>query len=156
MTKKDLALTFFQQGYSCSQAVLAPFAEDFGLSRELAFKVAGGFGGGMGRMAETCGAVTGAMMVLGLKFGAVQGNDRAGKEKACERVRELMRQFKARHQTFVCRELLGCDISTERGWARAREKNVHVTQCPQYVGDAAEIVERLITEPPVPGAAQAV
>ena len=76
----DKAVACFKEGFNCSQAVLSSFDDDFGLDKDMALKLAAGFGGGMGRMAQTCGAVTGAYMVIGLKHGAITGQDKAAKE----------------------------------------------------------------------------
>ena len=89
MTHADTAAAVFSQGFACSQAVLSAYAAEHGLDKDAALKVSAGFGGGMGRMAQTCGAVTGAYMVLGLKHGAVSGQDQDAKQKTCRLVREF-------------------------------------------------------------------
>ena len=108
----ETAVSCFQQGFSCSQAILSTFGEQFGLNRDTALKLAAGFGGGMGRMAGTCGAVTGAFMILGLKYGAVSSDDMQAKELTYEKVREFAARFKERGGSLVCRELLGYDINS--------------------------------------------
>jgi C_GCAxxG_C_C family probable redox protein len=143
-TKADEAAECFNKGFSCSQAVLSAYCEQFGLEREQALRVSGAFGAGMGRMCETCGAVTGAFMVIGLKYGKVKAEDEATKEKAYALVRELAREFKARNGSIVCRELLGCDMGTPEGMKYAKEHKLHSTVCPKLVGDAADIVGRLL------------
>jgi C_GCAxxG_C_C family probable redox protein len=144
MNRVEFAVALFQKGLSCSQAVLAAYGDQFGLESELALRVAAGFGGGMGRMAGTCGAVTGAYMLIGLKHGGTSGEDRRAKEKTFEAVREFANRFRCRNGTLVCRELLGCDISTPDGFQTAKEKKLSATVCPKLVRDAAEIVEELI------------
>lgn len=143
MNRADEAARCFAQGASCSQAVLAAFSQELGLPRALAFKVAAGFGGGMGRLAETCGAVTGAIMVLGLRHGATEPADRTTKERTYAPVRELVARFKARHGSATCRKLLGVDISTEAGWQQAREQQLFATRCPEFVRTAVQILEEL-------------
>jgi C_GCAxxG_C_C family probable redox protein len=138
------AVACFDAGFSCSQAVLSSFAGDFGLDGKLALKVAAGFGGGMGRMAETCGAVTGAYMVIGLKYGVTSVRDKAAKERAYEVVRDFNARFRARNPSLVCKELLRCDISTAEGLEVAKQKGVFTTVCPKLVRDAAEILEELL------------
>jgi C_GCAxxG_C_C family probable redox protein len=135
----DRALSRFSAGFNCSQAVLSAYAQ--GIDQEAALKIASGFGGGMGRMAETCGAVIGAMMVLGLKFGAASP-DRAAKELIYERIREFAARFKERNGSLVCRDMLGCDISTPEGLEVA--KSLFTTVCPRYVRDACEILEEMV------------
>ena len=102
MNRIEMVGSRFAEGYNCSQAVLSAYAPDLGLADETALKIAAGFGGGMGRMAETCGAVTGALMVLGLKYGATSP-EREAKERVYERVREFAKRFKARNGSLVCR-----------------------------------------------------
>ena len=136
MTRAEEAVELFDAGRCCSQAVLAVFSEGLGLSRENAFKVASGFGGGM-RMAETCGAVTGAFMVLGLKFGP-------DKEKVRLRVEELIKKFKMINGSVNCKELMGCDITTKAGQDMAREKNLFDTTCVKLIRDAVEILEEMV------------
>ncbi len=98
----------------------------------------------MGRMGETCGAVTGAFMVIGLRYGNVRAEDSQIKEKAYSLVREFVDQFQSRNETIGCRELLGCELSTPEGRELAREKNLFATICPKLVQDAAEIVEQIL------------
>ena len=142
MNQTETALSRFAEGFNCSQAVVSAFAEDLGLEEETALRIATGFGGGMGRMAETCGAVTGAIMVLGLRHGAATP-DRAAKERAYQQVVEFVRRFKARNGTTTCRELLGCDIGTPEGLQRACDENLFTTLCPRFVRDAVEVLQEM-------------
>jgi C_GCAxxG_C_C family probable redox protein len=144
MGRVQTAVSRFQAGCNCSQAILWTYGELLGLSRETALKMAAGFGGGMGRMAETCGAVTGAFMVLGLKHGPASVEDQAAKEKTYELVREFAGRFKARNGSLVCRDLLGCDVSLPEGWQRAKQEKLFSTICPKIVQDAAEIIEQFL------------
>ena len=144
MDRVELAVSLFQKGFSCSQALVAAYCECFGLEREVALRVAAGFGGGMGRMAETCGAVTGAFILIGLKYGSAESKDRQAKENTYKAVRELAQRFKACHDSLVCRELLGCDISTPEGFQHAKEQKLAATVCATLVRDAAQIVEQII------------
>lgn len=115
-----------------------------GLERDLALKVAGAFGGGMARMGETCGAVTGALMVIGLKYGMTQAKDEAARDKTYKLAQEAMTRFKARHDSVVCRELLGYDLSKPKERKAAHDKGLFSTLCPELVRDAVEIVEQLL------------
>jgi len=144
MNCAERAADSFARGFNCSQSVLAAYAEQFGLTEEQALKVAGGFGGGMGRMAETCGAVTGAIMVIGLKFASTTPGDMQGKENAYAVVREFVHRFKGRNVTVLCRELLDCDISTPEGMKRAQQEKLIKKYCPKLIQDAAEILDQLI------------
>lgn len=145
MSDVNRAVCRYKEGFSCSQAVLSTYAEQSGLSRQAALKVAAGFGGGMA-MAETCGAVTGAFMVMGLKSGAVTAEDKASKKRTYELVREIAKEFKARNGSIVCKELLGCDISTPEGRKTAEDKGLFSSVCPKLVQDAAEILEEMLKQ----------
>ena len=145
MSKVELAVSCFDQGFSCSQALFSTYSPQFGLDRETALKVAGAFGGGMGHMGEICGAVTGAFMVIGLKHGGTIAEDEQSEEKTYSLVNEFVNRFKSRNGSIVCRELLGCDISTPEGLNTAREKKLFTTLCPKYVRDAAETIEQILT-----------
>ena len=136
MNRIERAVSDFRDGCLCSQAVFAAFSEDLGLDRERALKIAAAFGGGMG-MAQTCGAVTGALMVIGLKH----GDDRA---KAGPVAAEFREKFASRAGSVVCKDLLDCDISTPEGAAAAREKELYTSVCPKMVQHAAEILEEIL------------
>lgn len=144
MDKVEQAVSCFKEGFSCTQAMLSTYGIEFGLDRETALKVAGAFGGGMGRMGETCGAVTGAFMVIGLKYGNTRAEDMQAKKKTYSLVKEFVDRFKSCNGSIVCRELLGCDISTPEGMELAKEKNLFATLCPKLVSDAAEIIEQIL------------
>jgi C_GCAxxG_C_C family probable redox protein len=144
-TKIEEAVERFKNGFNCSQAVFSSYSGQFGLDCESALKVATGFGGGM-RMSETCGAVTGAFMVLGLKYGNATAQDQQAKEKTYEMINEFTNRFKNRNGSVVCRELLGCDISTQDGQKKARDDGLFSTICPEMVKNAAEIIEEMLAE----------
>ena len=143
--KIEKAVERFNNGFNCSQAVFASYSERFGLDCERAFKVATGFGGGM-RMGETCGAVTGSFMVLGLKYGNTTAQNQQAKEKTYEKIEEFTTRFKARNGSVMCRELLGCDISTPEGRKKAQDNGLFSTICPEMVKNAAEILEEMLAE----------
>jgi len=146
MNNPERAVALFKEGFNCSQAVLAAYGEQFDLKQELALRVAGAFGGGMGRMGETCGAVTGAIMVVGLKFGSTTAVDLKARENAYAVVREFVHRFKGRNVSVLCRDLLDCDISTPEGMKRAKEEGIIKQSCPKFVKDAAEILDQLIEQ----------
>lgn len=143
MNRIEPALSHFAQGFNCSQAVLSAYAGQFGLDDETAAKIASGFGGGMGRMAETCGAVTGAFMVLGLKYGQ-NSPDREAKEMIYARIKDFASRFQARNRSLNCQDLLGCDISTTEGLQQAREAEMFYRICPKFVRDVCEILEETL------------
>lgn len=144
MNNAEQAQAYFKEGFVCSQAIFATFGEKLGIDRETALKIAEPFGAGMSCMAETCGAVTGAFMVFGLKYGRVKAADDAAKEKARALARKFVSEFKALHGSIVCRELLGVDISTPEGMERVDKEGLCDTLCMGFIRDAAEIVEKMI------------
>jgi C_GCAxxG_C_C family probable redox protein len=129
---------------NCAQAMLSTYGKKFGLSEELAIKMASGFGGGMGQMGETCGAVTGAFMVLGgLVYEASNPNARS---EVYSLIRDFTQRFISRNGSINCKTLLGYDFSTEEGTRIIRERKLVSTICPGLDQCAAEIVEELIAE----------
>ena len=143
MKNVDKALALFKD-FNCAQAVCAACGPALGLDETTCLRMAGGFGGGMGRLAGTCGAISGAVIVLGLKYAPVAPDDREAKARTYEKVRELVQQFTQRHGTIICKELLGCDMSTEKGFALARQRDLHNTLCPTFVRSAVEIIDTLL------------
>jgi len=139
--RSNEALERFKGGYFCSQAVLSVFCEELGMDPMTALKVSSGFGGGMGRMGEVCGAVTGALMVLGLQDWRANPPTPDEKNKVSERVRAFSREFKKRHGSIICKDLIGCDLSTPQGYKEAADKGVFVSLCRPVVEDAVKIVE---------------
>ncbi len=125
---------------------MSAFGPRSGLDRKKALGVAGAFGAGMGRMGETCGAVTGAFMVIGLKHGKTEVDDDEAREKTYELVKRFTVRFKGRNRTVLCRELLGHDLSTPEGMDAVLEKKLFITLCPRFVQDAAEILEEVLKD----------
>jgi C_GCAxxG_C_C family probable redox protein len=144
MDKAGYALSTFDSGFNCSQSVLTAFCNELGLNDEMAFRIACGFGGGMGRMAKTCGAVAGAFMVIGLKYGQTQGDDKAAKERTYTLVKAFADLFAKQHGSIECRELLACDIDTPEGLKVANEKGLFKTICPKYVESAVKLLEKVL------------
>lgn len=140
----EKALSRFNEGFNCAQALLAAFAPRFGISEEDALKLAAPFGGGMARMGEVCGAVSGAMMALGLRHGYCRRGDKRAKEACYRTANRFADAFRARCGSIMCRDLLGCDISTPQGMAEARERRLIITVCAVAVREAAEIVSELL------------
>ncbi len=139
----DLAVARFGKGHSCSQAVFSAFAEQMGMDYQTAMKVSTGFGGGMG-LGTVCGAVTGAIMAIGLKFG---GGDPKANTQTAKLVRDFTDRFKAQHRSFNCPDLLGVDLSKPDGLKTAEEKKLFAV-CPGVVRDAAKILHGLLNARP--------
>jgi C_GCAxxG_C_C family probable redox protein len=144
MSRADDAKSCFDRGFNCAQSVLYVFCDEYGMSKEEALKVSCAFGGGMGRTGCTCGAVSGACMALGLKYGMYREGDQDAKEKTYALAGEFARRFKASNGSLMCTELLGCDLGTPEGMKAMKEQNLHKTKCTKYVRDAAEIAADLL------------
>jgi C_GCAxxG_C_C family probable redox protein len=142
MSRADDAVGLFSSGCACSQTILATFGPPLGIDRAVAMKVAAGFAGGM-RMGATCGAATGAIMVLGLAHCINDGQTGPDRGKAYEQVREFEKRFGARCGALDCNSLLECDMSTPEGVEYARTAGLFQSRCPQYVRAAAEILEEM-------------
>ena len=140
-SKVNEVLESFKGGFYCSQAVLSTYCEDLGLDKQTALKVSCGLAAGMARLSSTCGAVTGAYMVISLKYGSCSPNDREATERTFELIQEFDRRFIEKHGSTNCRELLGVDL-------RYGDKDIAGRQvkalCSGFVKDAAEILEGLI------------
>jgi C_GCAxxG_C_C family probable redox protein len=135
------ALSLFDSGCNCAQAVLCSLAKARGLEQEAALRIATGFGGGMGRLGATCGAVTGAFMALGLEHGMTRMDQADRKESTYAAVQTFAHSFRERFGTLDCRELLGVDIGTQEGMKAAKERKLFTGKCPTYVEAAVEIVQ---------------
>ncbi|MES0359874.1 MAG: C-GCAxxG-C-C family protein [Anaerolineales bacterium] len=144
MKEEIQAISLFADGYLCSQSVLKTFAPQFKLEPDTAARLAAPFGAGIARRGETCGAVSGAFMVLGLRFGHTSGCDDASKERTYDGVNDFISLFEQRNGSIRCNELLNCDISTPDGLQSARDAQLFQTRCPKYVQDAVEIVKQLM------------
>lgn len=138
------AVSCFEQGFSCSQAVLSAFGPQLGLDRETALRVAGAFGGGMARMGETCRAVTGAFMVIGLQYGMTEPEDERAKSKTYAVVSEFVDLFRSQNGFIVCKQLLNCDISIPEQRQLALEKGLFATLCPRFVQSAVTILDEIL------------
>jgi len=144
VNRPERAVAAFQLGHNCSEAILSTFAGDFGLPRDTALRLACPFGAGLARRGGTCGAVSGAFMVIGLRYGRVKPEDKASRDRSYTKVREFLQEFQKRNQSTLCRELLGVDLSTDEGYRRAKDEGLVDTRCPQMVRDAAEILEQIL------------
>jgi C_GCAxxG_C_C family probable redox protein len=143
-TRADDAAVNFTNGFSCSQAVCLAFAEDFGIDRETALKLSCAFGGGMAHSGNTCGAATGALMVIGMKYGRTRLDDMVAKEKTYEVTNAFMTEFLRRNHSLNCTDLIGHNLSDLNALALARERKLFHTKCPTFVRDAGEILQKIL------------
>lgn len=143
MERAERAAELFLGGNNCAQSVILSFSEDYGYSKELALKISAGFGGGMGKTQSTCGAVTGAIMVLGIMQGEKASDNDELKAGAYSSVKELTARFTEEFGTSSCRELTGCDFNTDSGNEKFKEKDIMKQVCAPCVKRAVEIVEQI-------------
>lgn len=132
-----------REGFNCAQATLSAFAEELGLPLNVAMRLAAPFGGGMGRRGEVCGAATGALMALGLRYGT-SVPDKEAKEAMYAITAEFLRRFEVRTGALHCRDLIQADMTTPDGLAWARSRNVFTTICPGLIITAVEIADELM------------
>lgn len=144
MSRADEAVQCFKNGFLCSQAILSTYCEQLGLDRDIAIKIACPFGDGIARMGETCGAITGAFMLIGLKHGMNVPEDKEAKETSYRLVQEFTDRFTEMYGSIKCKDILSCDISTENGRAFAEDHGLFDALCPVFVYDAARIIEELL------------
>jgi C_GCAxxG_C_C family probable redox protein len=133
----------FAQGFTCAQAVLSAFTAQAGITEEAALRLASPFGSGIARQGQVCGALSGALMALGLQRGNSAPQD---KEETYRKVQEFVQAFQDRHGAILCRELVGYDISTPEGLQAAREGKVFDNICPALVNGAAEMLAEILKE----------
>ncbi len=139
----QLAGDRFASGFSCAQSVFSAFAAVDGLSEDLALRLAAPFGAGFGRAGETCGALSGALLVLGLHY--AKGRPEY-KDEIYAITREFLEDFQQKHGTVLCRELVGHDISTPQGLQAARTENAFARVCPLIVDETAKALDKFIRE----------
>lgn len=142
MTKEEIK-NLFMQGIDCSQVVTGAFAEKMGMTEEQARKVSSCFGGGM-MCGETCGAVTGALMVIGIVYGHSREGDQSQKEIMAAKTGEFKKLFGEKYSSCICRELLGHDISKPGEMEKVLEKGLMFDFCPRVVEDTIDILEKIL------------
>ena len=135
----------FAKGFSCSQSVFSAFSSKFGVTDETALKLASPFGGGIAHQGNVCGAVTGALMALGLARGSASF-EKDKKEENYRIAEDFIKRFREIHGTVLCRELTGYDISNPDEFQKARESRVFYDTCPGLVKDAAVLLSELLDE----------
>jgi len=141
--EKETIQNLFMQGMDCSQVVAGDFAQKLGMDEALLRRMSACFGGGMGR-AETCGAVTGALMVLGLQYGHAAEGDAAQKALMEEKRREFQTKFAQSYPSSMCRELLGYDICKAEELEKVLEQNLMMDFCPCVVQRVLEILHEML------------
>ncbi|MHA2226432.1 MAG: C-GCAxxG-C-C family protein [Candidatus Hodarchaeales archaeon] len=134
---------FQQKEGNCSQAIFTAYGEQLGLGKvdhDTCLKIASAFGGGIARTGNVCGALTGALMALGLKYGDIE---RKGQEKANEVAGKFLNEFKSLNGSIICRELINHDLITDNDLKQAFEKG-SFNNCPKFVEDVSMMLEKLL------------
>lgn len=143
MNKIQEAEKRFTEGYACSQAVFSTYCDGYNIDPKIALCLSAGLGGGV-CMGKTCGAVTGAILTIGLVLGENNSETGQGRQKVKESVIEFTNRFKELNSTTECKDLLSTDISTSEGMKTAIEDKLFKTVCPKFIRDSSEILEEII------------
>jgi C_GCAxxG_C_C family probable redox protein len=144
--RSNRAGELFRSGFNCAQSVFSSFARETGLTKDQALKITSGFGGGMGRMQYTCGAVVGAYLVISALNGSADASDLEARDKTYKLVRKFEALFTEKHGSTNCRELIKYDLNVEEQREEALEKGVFEVQCTGFVQDAVELLENEILD----------
>jgi len=147
ITKEERAKAFFKEGYNCAQAVFLAFADDLKMDRNTVIQLTSSFGGGMGRLREVCGAVSGMFMVAGMFWGYTIPDDNRAKTEHYRRIQKLANQFKEIHGSIICKDLLGLAEKSNSPVSEKRTADYYQKRpCVQLVGDAARILDEMLRQ----------
>ncbi len=147
MTRRETAIENFKKGYNCSQAIVLAFSDLIPVDEKILLKMASSFGGGMGRLREVCGSVSGMFMIAGVLYGYDGPESGQVKKEHYGLIQELARRFEEKHGTIICREMLGLNVRHDAPDPEKRTKKYYEKRpCAEIVGDAAEILEQYIKE----------
>jgi len=144
MTKADKASEYFKGNLNCAQSVFSTFSPELDLDHVTAWKIATPFGGGLSHMREVCGAVAGALMVIGLKYGMTEDEDLEAKDKSYALAQEFASRFTSKHESINCHKLIGYDLDNAEEYEKAKSEGVFDRVCTNLVRDAVEILEEII------------
>ncbi len=143
MTNGERAEQIFKEGFNCAQAILTTYCEKYGMNVDEASKISCGFGAGCGRQSLTCGAVSGAFLVIGLKYGNAFKLDKDSKEVTYEKIKLFIDRFKKMYGSVNCYELLGCDLDSEEGQSYYKDYNMFENECCSYVKNTCKILDEM-------------
>jgi len=144
MAKSDEAVASYGKRFTCSAAVFSAFSKDLGLDPKIAKKIACGFGAGISKTGNMCGAVSGAILAIGLKYGKTEAEDDAATEKTRALVRQFIHEFTEKNGSVNCTELLGYNLNIPEEFVEARDNRLFVTKCTALVQDAVDILEKIL------------
>ena len=142
-SKKEKVMGLFHNDLNCAQSVFSVYGKDYGIDEKAAKSIAAGFGSGIGKTQQICGAISGAVMVLGAEY-FDENNKAESKEKVYGKTRELIKSFEEKNKCSDCRNLIGIDISTEEGLLKACDMDVFNIKCRKYLSDVCDILDELI------------
>ncbi len=134
----------FEKGFNCCQSVLSVYCEQLDLNRNTALLLSSAFGGGINKMGEICGAVSGAIMLIGLKYGRIKADDQVAIEKTEKQTNNFLDEFKKRNKFLKCKELLGYNFGIESENEFIKTNDLTRQLCPKFVKDAVEIFEEIV------------
>ena len=148
MSKRDVAIALFEEGFNCAQAVSAAFCDETGVSRETMVKMASGFGGGFGRLREVCGAVSGMVLVANMIFGYESPTDNEAKMDWYKDIQSIVLEFKHRNGSYICHQLLDLPENDDKSPVPEKRTAEYYKKrpCKEIVGEAADILEKFIAE----------
>ncbi len=146
MNRPEKALKFYSEGLNCAQSVIASFADILQLDEQTAVRIASGFGGGMGRLQGTCGAITGAFMVIGYLRGKYQDGDEESAEKTNKLIQEFSKKFSKKHGSINCKSLINFDLNNDKDLQAAKNADVFNKKCAFFVKTAVEMLEETLKE----------
>jgi C_GCAxxG_C_C family probable redox protein len=146
-TRSELAMSFFKEGYNCSQSVFMAFCDEYDMDFDMALKISSSFGGGMGRLREVCGAVTGMFMTAGMIYGYSDPKDHILKTEHYKRIQYLAKEFEEKNHSIICRELLGLGSGKDIPVPELRTAEYYKKRpCVELVGMAADIMDKYIKD----------
>lgn len=146
MNKSEYAMERFLNGCNCSQAVFTSYCTELGIEEKLGLKLACPFGGGMGHSGEVCGAVSGALLAIGLKYGQDSVDDKQAKADNYRIANDFINRFKKLNGSVNCTQLIGYDLSDDSELEAAKQTDAFKVKCSKYVGDAVKLLEEVIAE----------
>lgn len=146
MSRSEVAVNKFKEGYNCAQSVLFSYAEKLNISKDIALRISNGFGAGMGRKQEVCGAISGGILVLNHIYGRGENEDKKKQDLTYSKVRDLMNRFEHKYGTVNCKKLLGdCELLTEEGQKKFKSNNL-IEKCYEYVAYTVKLLDEIIEE----------
>jgi C_GCAxxG_C_C family probable redox protein len=144
MDRAEIAVDTMRSGFNCAQSMVKAYAAELNADEAAVVRMAAPFGGGIGRNGYVCGAVSGAVMVIGARFGNADAADTAARDRAYAVVSKLLEKFREEHHTVLCRELISFEINNPEGYQRAREAGVFQNRCPLFLRSVGKILDEIL------------